>query len=47
MIKKLTTRQEYDETKAIVEALIAEATEKGMLEFLRIFLFSSSTICSF
>ena len=32
MIKKLTTRQEYDETKAIVEALIAEATEKGMLE---------------
>ena len=32
MDKKLTTRQEYDETKAIVEALIAEATEKGMLE---------------
>ena len=32
MNKKLTTRQEYDETKAIVEALIAEATEKGMLE---------------
>ena len=32
MIKKLTTKQEYDETKAIVEALIAEATEKGMLE---------------
>ena len=32
MKKKLTTRQEYDETKAIVEALIAEATEKGMLE---------------
>ena len=32
MIKKLTTRQEYDETKAIIEALIAEATEKGMLE---------------
>ena len=32
MIKKLTTRQEYDETKAIVEALIAEATEKEMLE---------------
>ena len=31
-MKKLTTRQEYDETKAIVEALIAEATEKGMLE---------------
>ena len=32
MNKKLTTRQEYDETKAIVEALIAEGTEKGMLE---------------
>ena len=32
MDKKLTTRQEYDEAKAIVEALIAEATEKGMLE---------------
>ena len=32
MNKKLTTRQEYDETKAIVEALIAEATEKEMLE---------------
>ena len=32
MDKKLTTRQEYDEVKAIVEALIAEATEKGMLE---------------
>ena len=32
MNKKLTTRQEYDETKAIVEALIAEAMEKGMLE---------------
>ena len=32
MNKKLTTRQEYDKTKAIVEALIAEATEKGMLE---------------
>lgn len=32
MNKKLTTRQEYDETKAVVEALIAEATEKGMLE---------------
>ena len=28
----MTTRQEYDETKAMVEALIAEATEKGMLE---------------
>ena len=32
MKKKLTTKQEYDEKKAIVEALIAEATEKGMLE---------------
>ena len=32
MNKKLTTRQEYDEVKAIVEALITEATEKGMLE---------------
>ena len=32
MNKKLTTRQEYDEVKAAVEALIAEATEKGMLE---------------
>ena len=32
MDKKLTTRQEYDEVKAIVEALVAEATEKGMLE---------------
>ena len=32
MKKKLTTRQEYAETKAIVEALISEATEKGMLE---------------
>ena len=32
MAKKLTTRQEYDEVKAVVEALIAEATEKGMLE---------------
>jgi antitoxin component HigA of HigAB toxin-antitoxin module len=32
MDKRLTTRQEYDEAKAIVEALIAEATEKGMLE---------------
>lgn len=32
MNKKLTTRQEYDKTKTIVEALIAEATEKGMLE---------------
>ena len=32
MDKKLTTRQEYDEVKAVVEALIAEATEKDMLE---------------
>ena len=32
MAKKLTTRQEYDEVKAVVETLIAEATEKGMLE---------------
>jgi antitoxin component HigA of HigAB toxin-antitoxin module len=32
MDKKLTTRQEYDEVKAVVETLIAEATEKGMLE---------------
>lgn len=32
MNKKLTTRQEYDEVKAIVEALIAEATARGMLE---------------
>ena len=32
MDKKLTTSQEYDEAKSIVETLIAEATEKGMLE---------------
>lgn len=31
-MEKLTTRQQYDETKARVERLIAEATEKGMLE---------------
>lgn len=31
-MEKLTTRQQYDETKARVEQLIAEATEKGMLE---------------
>ena len=31
-MEKLTTRQQYDETKAHVEQLIAEATEKGMLE---------------
>ena len=30
-MEKLTTRQQYDETKARVESLIAEATEKGML----------------
>lgn len=29
---RLTTRLEYDETKAKVEALITEATEKGLLE---------------
>lgn len=32
MDKKLTTRQEYDEVRAIAEALITEATAKGMLE---------------
>lgn len=32
MEKKLTTRKEYDEVKTRVEALIAEATEKGLLE---------------
>ena len=32
MDKKLTSRQEYDEVKAIVETLIADATGKGMLE---------------
>lgn len=31
-MEKLTTRQQYDETKARVEQLIAEATVKGMLE---------------
>ena len=31
-MNKLTTRKEYDEIKAKVETLIAEATEKGMLE---------------
>ena len=31
MNKTLVTRQEYDETKAVVEALIAEATEKECL----------------
>ena len=29
---KLTTRKQYDEAKARVEHLIAEATQKGMLE---------------
>ncbi len=32
MVKKLTTRKEYDEVRAAVEGLIAEATEKGLLE---------------
>lgn len=32
MEKKLTTKKEYDEVKTRVEALIAEATEKGLLE---------------
>ena len=32
MNKVLETRQEYDEAKAKVEQLIAEATEKGLLE---------------
>lgn len=31
-MKKLTTRSEYDEAKAKVGQLIAEATAKGMLE---------------
>ena len=31
-MEKLTTRKQYDETKAQVERLIAEATQKGMLE---------------
>ena len=31
-MEKLTTRKQYDETKARVEQLIAEATQKGMLE---------------
>ena len=29
---KLTTRKQYDDVKARVEQLIAEATQKGMLE---------------
>ena len=32
MNKRLTSKQEYNKTKAMVETLIAEATEKGMLE---------------
>ena len=32
MMEKLTTRKQYDEAKARVEQLIAEATLKGMLE---------------
>ena len=32
MKQKLTTKKEYDEVKARVETLIAEATEKGLLE---------------
>ena len=31
-MEKLTTRKQYDEAKAHVEQLIAEATQKGMLE---------------
>lgn len=31
-MEKLTTRKQYDETKAQVEQLIAEATQKGMLK---------------
>lgn len=31
-MRKFTTRQQYDEAKAMVEQLIAEATAKGMLE---------------
>lgn len=31
-MEKLTTRKQYDAAKAKVEQLIAEATEKGMLE---------------
>ena len=31
-MEKLTTRKQYDEVKARVEQLIAEATQKGMLE---------------
>jgi len=31
-MEKLTSRKQYDDTKVRVEALIAEATAKGMLE---------------
>ena len=31
-MEKLTTRKQYDEVRARVENLIAEVTEKGMLE---------------
>lgn len=31
-MEKLTTRKQYDDVKSRVEHLIAEATEKGMLE---------------
>jgi antitoxin component HigA of HigAB toxin-antitoxin module len=31
-MEKLTTRKQYDDVKARVEQLIAEATQKGMLE---------------
>ncbi len=31
-MESLTTRKQYDEAKSRVEALIAEATEKGMLD---------------
>ena len=31
-MNKLTTRKQYDEAKSRVELLIAEATQKGMLE---------------
>ena len=31
-MEKLTTRKEYDETKARLEELITEATAKGLLE---------------
>lgn len=31
-MEKLTTREQYDEVKSKVEFLIAEATEKGLLE---------------